>query len=132
MPKLPEQRYALMLVVVLCRFFSSLSPFFLPISPSLSFHIFSVAFPQLLHQRIHLSCPASPPPCLSAAVFTADLVCHPHYPVAAICPQVGSRSLSIFLQSVAVLTTHFAISVVPYIICCRPTYPPSPYPSLLY
>ena len=126
-----EWRYASRLVVVPCRFFPSLSPFFQPISPSLSSHISYVAVPHLLRRRINTCCPAYTPPCLSAAVFTADLACHPHYPGATIRPQVDSRSLSIFFQSVAVLPTHLSISVVPHIICCRLTYPLPPYPLLL-
>ena len=79
-PKLLEGRYALRLVVVPCRYFPSLSPLFQPISSSLSSHISSVAVPHLLRRFIHTCCPASPPLCLSAAIFTNDLVCHPHYP----------------------------------------------------
>ena len=91
----------------------------------------SVAIPHLLHLRIHPCCPAYLPPCSSAAVFTADIVCHLHFTGSTIRPQVGSRYLSIFAQSVAVLTTHFSISVVPHLICCRPTSTPLPYPYLL-
>ena len=129
--KLLERRYALRLVVIPCQYLTSPSPFLQTISPSPSSHISSVAVPHLLHHRIHTYCPASLPPCLSAAVFTSDLVFRPHYPVATIRPQVVSRSLSIFSQSVAVLTTHFAISVVSHLICCRPTSPLPPYQSLL-
>ena len=39
--------------------------------------------------------------------------------------------MSILSQSVAVLPPYFAISVVPHFFCCRPAYPPPPYPSLL-
>ena len=35
-------------------------------------------------------------------------------------PQVGSRYLFIFYQSIFVPPTHFAISVVLHLICCRP------------
>ena len=129
--KLSEQQYALRLVVVPCQYFPSPSPSFQPISPSLSSHISYVAVPHLLRRRIHIFCPASPPPWSSDAVFTADLVFHTHYTGATIRPQVGSFPLSIFAQSVAVLPTHFAISAVPHLICCRPTLPPLPYPSLL-
>ena len=47
--------------------------------------------------------------------------------------QVSSFPLSIFsqYQSVSGLSTHFAISVVPHLFCCRPTSPPLPYPYLL-
>ena len=130
-PKLSEWWYALRLLVVSYQYLPSPSPFFQPIYPSPSSHISSVAVPHILHCCIHPCCPVSPPPWSSAAVFTTDLVCHSHYPVATICPQVGSRYLLIFSQSIAVLTTHLAISVVPYIICCRPTSPPPPYTSLL-
>ena len=130
-PKLLERLYALRLVVIPCQYLPSPSPFFQPISPSSSSHISFFAVPHLLHRLIHPCCPASPPLCSSAAVFTADLVCHPQYPGATIHPQVVSRSLSIFSQSVAVLTTHFSISVVPHLICCRPTSPLPPYLSLL-
>ena len=130
-PKSSEWRYALRLVVIPCQYLPSLSLFFQPISPSPSSHISSVAVPHLLRRLIHLCCPASPPPCLSAAVFTADLIYHTHYPGATICPQVGSRSLSKFSQSVAVLPTHLAIYVIPHIICCRTKSPPPLYPSLL-
>ena len=131
-PKLSERQYALRLVVFLCQYLPSPSLFFQPILPSLLSHISFVAVPHILQRHIHLCCTASPPLCSSAAVFTADLVCHPHYPRAAILPQVGSSPLSIFAQSVAVLPTHFTISVVLHLICCRPIYPPPPYPSLLY
>ena len=129
-PKLSEQQYALRLVVIPCQYFSSMLPFFQPISPSLSSHISSVAVPHILRRRINTCRPASPPPCLSTAVFTDDLLFHPHYPGATIHPQVGSRSLSIFSQSAAVLTTHFAISAVPHILrrpidpCCPAYLPP--------
>ena len=43
----------------------------------------------------------------------------------------GSRFLSIFAQSFAVLPTYFAIYIVPHIFCCCPTSPPPPYTSLL-
>ena len=131
-PKLSEIQYALRLVVVSCWYLPSPLPFFQPISPFLSSHISFVVVPNLLHPRIHPCCPASPPPCYSASVFTDDLVCHPHYHVVMIRPHVGSCSLSTFSQSIAVLTTHLAISVVPYLRCCSPTSPPPPYPSLLY
>ena len=130
--KLLERQYALRLVVVPCRYLPSPSPFFQPISQSPSSHISSVAVLHLLHICTHPCFPASPPQFSYAAVFTADLVCHPHYPRATIHPQVGSCSLSIFAQSVAVLTTHFYISVFPHLICCCPTYHLPPYPSLLY
>ena len=39
--------------------------------------------------------------------------------------------MSIFAMSVAVLLIHFAISVVPHLICCRSTSPPLPYTSPL-
>ena len=90
-PKLLDERYALRLVVVPCQYFPSTFPFFQPISPSSLSNIFSVAVPHLLRRHIHPCCPASPPPCLSAALFTSDLFCHTHYPGATIRPQVGSR-----------------------------------------
>ena len=121
-PKLSEQRYALRLIVVPCWYFPSLSLSFQSISPSLSSHISPIAVP---------CCNSYLPLWYSVAVFKADLFCHPHYPGATIRPQIGSRSLSIFSHSVAVLPTHFSISVVPHIICCCPTSPLPPYPSLL-
>ena len=130
-PKLSERRYAFRLVVVPCRYLPSPLTSFQTISPSPSSHISSFAVPNLLCCRIHLCCLASPPPCLSAAVFNYELVCHTHYTGATIRPTVGSRSLSIFAQSVAVLPTHFTISIIQHLICCRPTSPPPPYPSLL-
>ena len=130
-PKLLERRYTLSLVVVPCQYFLSPSPSFQLISPSPLSHISSISVPHLLRHHIHPCCPESPPPCSSSAVFTSELVCHPHYPGAKIRPQVGSCSLSIFEHSVAVLPTHFAISVVPHLICCRPISPLPPYPSLL-
>ena len=130
-PKLSERRYALRLVVAPCRYLPSPLPFFQSISPSLLSHISSFSVLHLLHRPIYPYCPTSTTPCSSASVFTADLVFHPHYTGATIRPQVGSRSLSIFDQSVAVLTTHFAIFVVPHLICCRPTSHLPPYPSLL-
>ena len=121
----------LRLVVIICQYFPSRSLYFQPILPSSLSHISSVAVPHLLRRRIHICCPASLPPCSSAAVFAADLVCHPHYPGATVQSQTGSRSLSKFYQSVNVLTTYFYIYVVPYLFCCRPAYPPPAYPSLL-
>ena len=79
-PKLLEVQYTLRLVVVPCRYFPSPSPFFQPISPSLPFYISYVADLHLLFCRIHTCCPTSPPLCSSSAVFTAELVFHPHYP----------------------------------------------------
>ena len=131
MSNVSEKLYNLRLVVVPCQYFPSSSPSFQPISPSPSSHISSVAVPHILCRCIHLCFTSSKPTFSSAAVFTPDLVCHPHYPGATICPQVGSCSLSIFVQSVAVLLTHFAISVVPHLICCRTTFHTLPYPSLL-
>ena len=131
MPKLSEQQYALRLVVVPCQHLPNPSIFFQPVSPSPSSHISYVAVLHLLHHSINSCCPAYLPPYLSAAVFTSDLFYHPHYPGATILPQVSSHYLSIFAQSVAVLSTHFSISVVPQLICCRPTSPTPPYPFLL-
>ena len=130
-PNLTEQQYALWMIVVPCQYFTSPSPSFQPISPSLSSHISSVAVPHLLCCCIHICCPASPPTCSSAAVFIFDLVFHTHYPGATIFLQVRSRYLLIFPQTVAVLPNYFAVSVVPHRICCRPTSTLSPYPSLL-
>ena len=130
-PKLSERWYALRLVIFPFQYFPSPSPFFQPISPSLSYHMFSVAVPHILRRRVHICCPASPPLCLSAAVFTVDLVYYPHYPGATICPQVGSCSLSIFSQYVAILPTHFATSVIPHLFCCRPASPLPSYPYIL-
>ena len=45
--------------------------------------------------------------------------------------RLDSCSLSMFSQSVAVLTTFFAFSVVPHLFCCRPASPTTPYLSLL-
>ena len=78
--KLSERQYALRLVGVPCQHLSSTLPFFQPTSPSPSSNISSVAFLYILRHRIHPCCPASPPPCLSAAVFTANLVQHLYYP----------------------------------------------------
>ena len=130
-PKFLDQQYALRLVVVTYQYLPSPLPFFQPIFPSPLSHISSVAVTHLFRRRIYPCCPASPPPCLSSNVFTADLVCHPYHHRAMIRPQVGSCSLSIFAQSIAVLPTHFAISVIPHLICCRPASLPPPYPSLL-
>ena len=129
--KVSEGLYALRLIVFPRQYFPIPSPFFQPISPSSSSHISSVAVLHLFSRCIKTCCLEYPPPCLSATVFAADLVCHPHYPRATIRPLVGSRSLSIFSQSVAVLPTHFTISAVPHIICCHPTSHPPPYPYLL-
>ena len=46
-------------------------------------------------------------------------------------PQFGSHSLPIFLQSFSALPTHFSISVIPHLFCCRPASPLLPYLSLL-
>ena len=81
MPKLSELRYALRLVVIPRQYLSSPSPFFQPILPYLLYHISSVAVPCLLRRHIYPCFPASPPPYSSAAVFSANLVCHPHYHV---------------------------------------------------
>ena len=78
-PKLSEGGYALRLVVVPCQYLPSPSPSFQPISPYPPSHISSVDFLHLLSRLIHPCCPTSPPPCSSAAVLTADVVCHPHY-----------------------------------------------------
>ena len=78
--KLLERQYALRLVVVPCQYFLSPLLSFQPISPSPSSHISSVAAPHILCHHIHPCCPTSTPPCSSAAVFTTELVCHPHYP----------------------------------------------------
>ena len=94
-------------------------------------HISSVAILHILCRRINPCCPTSPPPCLTTSVFTADLLCHIHYPGAMIHPEVGSRFLSIVSQSISALPTRFAISVVLHLICCRPTSPPPPYPFVL-
>ena len=93
---LSEQRCPRRLVVVPCQYFPSPLPFFQPLSPSPSSHISYIAIPHLLRRHIHTCCPAYPTPCLSAAVSTADPICHTHYPGATILPQVGSCSLSIF------------------------------------
>ena len=130
-PNLSERKYALRLVVVPSQYFSSPFPFFQPILPSLSSHISYIAVQFLLCWRINPFCPTSPPLCSSAAVFAAELVCHPHCPGATIRPQVVSHSLLIFAHFIAVLPIHFAISAVPHIICCRPTYPLPPYPFML-
>ena len=108
-PKLLEQRYALRMVVVPCRYFPSLSPFFQPISPSLLSQISFAALPHLLHLSIHACCYASPPPFSSAAVFTADLDCHPYYPASPArlhCYPNASlfHSLSHYLPSFCVLS----------------------------
>ena len=76
--KLLERRYALRLVVVSCQYLPSLLPFFQPISPSPSSQISYVSVHHLLCRRIHPCCPGYLLPCSSAAVFTADLICHPH------------------------------------------------------
>ena len=55
--KLSEKRYALRLVVIPSKYFTIPSPFFQPILPSLSSHIYSVAVPHLLHRRIHSCLP---------------------------------------------------------------------------
>ena len=111
------------------------------ISPSPSSHIYSFSVLHLLCRRINTCCPASLPLRLSAAVLTADLVYHPHYPRAEIRPQVGSRFLSIFSHSVAVLSSifpslssHISYVAVPHLLhrhihSCCPTYPP-PYSSV--
>ena len=81
MSKLSEQRYALGLVVVPCRYLPSPSPSFQPISPSPSRNISSIVVLHLLRRHIRPYCTASPPPFLFAAVLTSDLFCHPRYPV---------------------------------------------------
>ena len=126
MPNLSERRYVIRLVVVPCQYLPSPFPFFQPISPSLSSHISSVAVPHILHVRIHPCCPAYPPPCSSAAVFAADLVCHTHVPGATIRPQVGSRSMLIFpsplpsLQTILLsMLSHISSVAVPHLLCRR-------------
>ena len=110
-PKLLERRYDLRLVVVPCQYFPISSPFLQPISPSPSSHISSVAVPHLLLHRIHLYCPSSLPSCLSATVFTAELVYHPHYTASKPrlhCPPPASllRFSSHYLPSHCVLLCH--------------------------
>ena len=79
-PSIPDQRYVLRLVVVPCRYFPSTLPCLQPILPCPLSHISSVAVPHLLCRHIHPCCPASPPMCSSAAVFTSDLVYHTYLP----------------------------------------------------
>ena len=79
-PKLLERQYALRLVVVPCRYSTSPSPLFQPISLYPPSHISYVAVPHLLRRRIHPCFPKSPPLCSYASVFTAELVCHPYIP----------------------------------------------------
>ena len=114
-PKLSEERYSLRLGVVPCRYLTSPSPSFQPISPSPSSHISSVAVPHLLRHHIHLCCPASPQPCSYAAVFTSELVCHPHYPGATIRHQVGSCPLLIFDCP----SSHISSVAFPHLLCRR-------------
>ena len=102
-PTILDQEYTLGLVAIPCQYLPSPSPFYQPISPSPFSHISSVVVPHLLHHRINPCCPASPPLCSSATVFTADLVCHPHYPRATIRSRIGSCSLLIFSQFAAAL-----------------------------
>ena len=130
-PKLLERRYALILVVIPCQYLTSPSPFFQPILPSTLSHISSVAVPHLLRSRNNPCCPASMTSCSSADVFTADLVCHPHYPRAEDMPSGWLLFPIDISQSVAVLPTHFDISVFPHLICCRHTTYPRPCPYLL-
>ena len=141
-PKLSEQQYALRLVVVPCQYLPSTSPFFQPISPYPSSHISYIAVLYLLRRRRNTCCPASPPPCFYASIFTADLVCHPHYLRATIRPQFGSRPLSIFpspLQSFQAISpspsSHISsaaisIPVVPHL--CHHAHPPLSSPLTLY
>ena len=110
-PNLLKQLYALRLVGVPCRFLHSPLSFFQPISPSLSSHIYSVAVPHLLCHRIYPCCPASPPPFLSATVFTADLVFHPHYP--AFPPCLHCHTYASLLR----FSSHYLLSS--RVICCR-------------
>ena len=110
-PKLSEGRYALRLVVIPCQYFPSPSPSFQPILPSPSSHIFSVSVLHILRLRINPCCPTSMPPWLPASVFTADLVCHPHYNTSTLClccsPTPLLRSSSHYLPSSRVLRRHF-------------------------
>ena len=104
-PIIPEQRYALRLVVFPCWCMPSMLPSFQPISPSLSSHISSIAVvPHLLRHHIHPYCPASAPPWSSTDVFTTDLVFHKYYPASpprlhCYPPASLLRSLSHYLPS---------------------------------
>ena len=115
-PKLSEQQYTLRLVVSPCQYFPSPSPFFQPISPSLSSYISSIAVPHLLWCRIHPCCPAYLPLWSSAAIFTADLFWHPHYP--AYLPRLHCHTPS----SLLLFSLHYLLSS--YIIrrCCLYTF----------
>ena len=110
-PKLSEQQYVLRLVVSPCQYLPSPSPFFQPISPSPSSHTSSVAVPHILYRRIRLCCPTSTPPCSSAAVFTADLVCNPYYPV-------SSPHLHFYLPTSLLLSLSHYLPPL-YVLRCR-------------
>ena len=84
-PKLSEPQYARRLVVVPCQYLPSPSPFLQPIFPSPSSHVSSVAVLHLFRRHIHLYYPTFLTPCSSAAVFTAGIVCHNHYPASPSC-----------------------------------------------
>ena len=77
---LSERWYALRLALVPCQYFPNLSLFLQPILSSPLSHIYSVSVPHFLRRHIYPCCPTFLTQCLSAAVFTADFVCHPHYP----------------------------------------------------
>ena len=94
-----EERYVLRLVVFPCWYLTTLSPFFQPISPSTSSHIYSVAFLHILRRRMypylppirHRSClPLSSPLTFSnipiipllhhaSVVILLHLYCGPHW-----------------------------------------------------
>ena len=94
--------------VVPCQYFPSPSPSLQPISPSLSSHISSVSIPHL--HRTHPYCPASTPPFLSAAVFTADLVCHPYLPCICSGPYHIILHRSMYFAAVVCLPSPFGFS----------------------
>ena len=113
-PNLLDQQYSLRLVAVPCQCSPSPLPLFQLISPSPSSNIYSVAVPHILCRRIHLYCPTYLPPCSSAAVFTADLVCYPRYPESPPCfhchPPTSLLRFSLnYLSSSRVLSRYFSL-----------------------
>ena len=110
--------------LVRCHYFNPFCHIHCPTSLMLLSRISStaVSIPVVLHLRHHACLPLSS----SLILSTIPIIPEQRYAL-----RFGSQSLLIFSQSVTVLTTHFVISIVLHIICCRPTCPPPQYPSLL-
>ena len=113
-PKSSEQRYALRLVVVPCRYLPDPSPFFQPILQYPSSHISSVVILHLLLRHMHPYHTASLPPCSSVAVLVAECFCHTHYTAFPPCLHCH------LLASILWFSLHYLL--LSRVLCCRCLY----------